>query len=429
MQKQLHVSIEGMHCNSCEMLITEELQDLKGTSDISVSFKDRSATLSIDPELVNVDDVFAAIARAGKYTATVKSNGETLIKERKIAVSSDTVVRNGNPVKITIETTADAFPTSEFIKLFERERTDAPVKTMTTASLPQKDVESTTTLLSNKRAKLDISGMHCASCAGLIERSLKKVPGVTQANVNFAAEKALIVFDEHSAKTEDLVTAVTKTGYGATIVKEGSSVDETAKRTKEINHVFHLFIRSLMLSVPMLYFMFFDFFSWFPGSSLLPYVGVISLILATPVQFWMGWGFYKGAWSSLKMKTFNMDSLIAIGTSTAYFYSLFNFINYYLINKSFIGLNGQKIPELYFETAAFLITFVMLGKWLEKRAKGQTGEAIKKLMGLQAKTARVIRDGQTLDIPIDQVVNGDTILVRPGENSGRWRSCQRILCR
>ena len=110
-----------------------------------------------------------------------------------------------------------------------------------------------------------------------------------------------------------------------------------------------------------------------------------------------------------------MDSLIAIGTSTAYFYSLFNFINYYIQNKSLIGLGGAKIPELYFETAAFLITFVILGKWLEKRAKGQTSDAIKKLMGLQAKTARVIRDGETSDIPVDQVLVGDIILVRPGE--------------
>lgn len=418
MQKHLNVSIEGMHCNSCEMLITDELRELKGTSEVLVSLKDRSASLSIDPQLISVEDVVAAISRAGEYKATIITNGATVGKEGKIAASTD-IVKNGKPIKITIETTVDAFPTSEFIKLFEPN--ESPTLSHTN-QIPQQHQnvsvqESTTSSekLSNKREKLDISGMHCASCAGLIERSLKKVPGVTQVSVNFAAEKALVVYDEHAANAEDLVAAVTKTGYGATIVREGSQVDESVKRAKEIHHVFHLFIRSLTLSAPMLYFMFFDFFSWFPGRSLLPYVGIISLMLATPVQFWMGWGFYKGMWSSLRMKTFNMDSLIAIGTSTAYVYSLFNLINYYLVNKSLLGLNGQKIPELYFETAAFLITFVLLGKWLEKRAKGQTGEAIKKLMGLQAKTARVIRNGKTLDIPVDEVVNGDTILVRPGE--------------
>jgi len=115
------------------------------------------------------------------------------------------------------------------------------------------------------------------------------------------------------------------------------------------------------------------------------------------------------------MKTFNMDSLIAIGTSVAYFYSVINYLFYYLNTKSLIGIEGNKIPELYFETAAFLITFVILGKWLEVQAKGRTSDAIKKLMGLQAKTARVIRNNQTLDIPIDQVVHDDVILVRPGE--------------
>jgi P-type Cu+ transporter len=119
--------------------------------------------------------------------------------------------------------------------------------------------------------------------------------------------------------------------------------------------------------------------------------------------------------SALKMRTFNMDSLIAIGTSVAYFYSLFNIIAYYATTNSVIGINGEKIPELYFETAAFLITFVILGKWLEAKAKGKTSEAIKKLMGLQAKTARVLRNDTTIDIPIDQVLAGDVVVVRPGE--------------
>jgi len=162
--------------------------------------------------------------------------------------------------------------------------------------------------------------------------------------------------------------------------------------------------------------MLFDFFLWIPGRAfLLPLVGIISLILTTPVQFIIGRGFYKGAWSAFRMKTFNMDSLIAIGTSVAYFYSVINYLFYYLNTKSLIGIEGNKIPELYFETAAFLITFVILGKWLEVQAKGRTSDAIKKLMGLQAKTARVIRNNQTLDIPIDQVVHDDVTLVRPGE--------------
>ncbi len=418
MQKHLNLSIDGMHCNSCETLITEELKELKGIQDISVKFKNKSADLSIDTQLLTVDEVLSAVKRAG-YTATVKTNGEALLPTEQPLEASRDIFRYGKPIKITIETTTDAFPSKEFLGLFTsspNESVPQLPQRLNTSDVSQITPKPTSELLTNKRAKLDISGMHCSSCAGLIERSLKKVPGVSQASVNFAAEKALVVFDENAAKTEDLVAAVKKTGYGASIVQDGSQVNESAKRSKEIGHLFHLFIRSLLLSAPMLYFMLFDFFTWIPGrAATLPYMGIISLLLATPVQFWMGWGFYKGMWSSLRMKTFNMDSLIAIGTSTAYFYSLFNLFNYYLVNNSLIGINGQKIPELYFETAAFLITFVLLGKWLEKRAKGQTSEAIKKLMGLQAKTARVIRNGETKDIPVDDVINGDIILVRPGE--------------
>jgi len=268
----------------------------------------------------------------------------------------------------------------------------------------------------NRKAPLSLVGMHCASCALIIEKALKKVPGVKQANVNFAAEKASVIFDENISSVNDLVEAVKKVGYKAEQIDEKDSEFDRNNREKTISGLFQKFLISLILSLPMLYFMFLDFFKWLPGAyTLMPYIGLISLILATPVQFWIGAGFYRGMWSSLKMKTFNMDSLIAIGTSTAYFYSLVNFILYYLSNGSLFGLGGEKIPELYFETAAFLITFVILGKWLEAKAKGRTSDAIRKLMGLKAKTARVVRNGTTYDIPVDEVVAGDIILVRPGE--------------
>ena len=268
--------------------------------------------------------------------------------------------------------------------------------------------------MNNKR--FSIVGMHCASCAGIIERALKKVIGVKQASVNFGSEKALVVFDETATSVDNLIKVIDKAGYKAEIINEKDTEFEHKKRAKEINDLWKKFLFSLILSLPMLYFMLLDFFKWLPGAESLPlYFGIVSLILATPVQIFSGAGFYKGMWSSLKMKTFNMDSLIAIGTFTAYLYSLYNFISYFISTGSIISLNGLKIPELYFETAAFLITFVILGKWLEAKAKGKTSDAIKKLMGLQVKTARVIREGKTLDISIDEVVHGDIVLVRPGE--------------
>ncbi|MGE5297549.1 MAG: heavy metal translocating P-type ATPase [Acidobacteriaceae bacterium] len=260
-----------------------------------------------------------------------------------------------------------------------------------------------------------LQGMHCASCAMLIERSLTQVPGVIKANVNFAAEKALINFDPQKTKTEDLIKAVEKAGYKAELADSKNPEHENHLKHHEMQGSLNRFLISALLSLPLVYFMLFDFIQNFPGKSVLPFIGIISLAIATPVQFIIGKGFYKGMWSALKMKTFNMDSLIAIGTSTAYFYSLINFAAFAARNKSLFGLDGEKIPDLYFETAVFLITFVLLGKWLEARTKGKTSEAIKKLMGLAPKTARVIRNKQTLDVPIEHVIHGDLVMVRPGE--------------
>lgn len=263
---------------------------------------------------------------------------------------------------------------------------------------------------------IKISGMHCSSCAFLIENSLKKVNGVKEAHVNYAAEKASVMFEPEQATEGDLIQAVVKAGYKAKITDPKDLEDDSHSQKIEINQQTTKFLISLVLSLPMFYFMLLDFFSFLPGAMFFaPYAGIISLILATPVQFIIGAGFYKGFWSSLKMRTFNMDSLIAIGTSVAYFYSLINYGIYVFRYRSLVGLGGSKIPELYFETAAFLVTFVVLGKLLETKAKGRTSAAIKKLMGLQAKNARVIRNGVTLDVPIDQVVKEDIVLVRPGE--------------
>ena len=263
---------------------------------------------------------------------------------------------------------------------------------------------------------LSITGMHCASCSALVTRKLKKTPGVEEANVNFAAAKAHIRFDPTQTNEEQLMAAVKAAGYGATIADEKDREADKKRRAAEIRGYRRKFILGLILSLPMLFFMVLSYMVNVPWAFPLvfvatPYMAIVSLILATPVQFYLGAGFYRGFWSSLKMGTFSMDSLIAIGTSTAYFYSLYNFIAAVAADHTVF----EHMHDLYFEVSSFLITFVLLGKWLESRAKGQTGEAIQKLMGLQAKTARVLRDGQTVDVPIEEVQAGDTVIVRPGE--------------
>lgn len=247
--------------------------------------------------------------------------------------------------------------------------------------------------------------MHCASCAALIERALKDVPGAEDVRVNFGAGKASVLLNEEAGKIEDLLAAVKKAGYRAEISTEKGIEAELQRRHQETVALFRKFLFSLLLSLPFFCFMLLDFF---PGLAwrelIMPWMGLIALLLATPIQFWLGADFYKGFWSALKMKTFNMDSLVAIGTSAAYFYSLINFI-----------VSRGQSPNLFFETSALLITFVLLGKWLEARAKSRTSDAIRKLVGLKPKTATVLRNGVEIEVPIEEVKVGETILVRPGE--------------
>ena len=460
MEKTLQLNIHGMHCASCELLIHDEVESLPGIQDVKVSSADGIGTVKIAGRDTTSTQVLEAIQRAG-YTADIVAEEEKEITSENIQIPNEVTFKTGTPFQLIMNTQMEArgkvaedttgnpvfegtlnlskitkvqvpegmeqskgyieqlIKSTQFFNVFDRmaERQNNGPATSKSAEVPSTQAASIKTESSGtKKVSLSLSGMHCTSCAGIIERSLKKVPGVSQASVNFAAEKAIITFDSSRAQVTDLVTAVKKVGYKAEEVDVKDTEHDAKKRAAEIKSYFVKFVWGAVLSLPMLYFMLMDFFSWIPAKAvLLPYVGIISLVLTIPVQFIIGRGFYKGMWSALRMKTFNMDSLIAIGTSTAFFYSLTTFVLYAVKNASLIGLNGAKIPELYFETAAFLITFVILGKWLEVRTKGKTSDSIKKLMGLQAKTARVIRNGQTLDIGVDEVVHKDIVIVRPGE--------------
>lgn len=418
---KLELKIDGMHCGSCEKLIVAELEELPGITNIKIDSKKGTGKMEVDTSKVTEETIIETIKGAGYEATSLKS----LTPSSKGVVINSVITSPDAPMKIkfSAQIEAEGMASANDLKAFLNFlTTGSPVtsNSLASSSLHSIAMEPATPTSSSQStsagsASLSLYGMHCASCAGIIEKALKKMPGVKSANVNFAAEKALIHFDD-SVKISDLIRAIEKAGYRAEEVNKADSGHESMKREMETKSLWNKFVFSLVMSLPMLYFMLLDFFPSLPGTgTLMPYVGIVSLILATPVQFIIGAGFYKGMWSSLRMKTFNMDSLIAIGTSTAYFYSLVNLILFFSKNKTVLGLAGEKIPELYFETAAFLITFVVLGKWLEARAKGRTSDAIKKLMGLQPKTARVIRNGQTLDLPIDQVVKGDIVLVRPGE--------------
>ncbi|VBB07806.1 p-type atpase phosphorylation site [Lucifera butyrica] len=252
------------------------------------------------------------------------------------------------------------------------------------------------------KVELKLTGMSCAVCANRIEKGLNKLAGVYQAAVNFAAEKAVVEYNPGEITVEEMKQAVSRLGYEAHNLAVAGEVDrEKEEREAEIGKQRFRLILAAFLSFPLLWAMGMHFFGKISAISELLQNPYLQLVLATPVQFVAGGQFYRGAYSALRNGSANMDVLVALGTSAAYFYSLVNVM--------------RGVPQLYFETSAILITLIILGKLLEAKAKGRTSEAIKALMGLQAKTARVVRNGQETDIPVEAVAAGDIIIVRPGE--------------
>ncbi|USK47921.1 heavy metal translocating P-type ATPase [Bacillus sp. CMF12] len=259
----------------------------------------------------------------------------------------------------------------------------------------------------SEKAEFDISGMTCAACANKIEKRLNKLNGVQTATVNFALESGLVEYNPDEVSVSDMKEAIEKLGYRLE-QKQESKGEKVDHRQKEIKKQKGKFIFSAILSIPLLWAMVshFEFtsFIWLPEMFMNPWV---QLALATPVQFLVGGQFYVGAYKALRNKSANMDVLVALGTSAAYFYSIY-------LSILSIGSEAHMV-ELYFETSAVLITLIILGKLFEAKAKGRSSEAIKKLMGLQAKTATVLREGKELKLPIEEVIAGDIVYVKPGE--------------
>jgi P-type Cu+ transporter len=256
-----------------------------------------------------------------------------------------------------------------------------------------------------EKVEMDITGMTCAACSARIEKGLNKLEGVLKANVNLALEKASVEYNGVVLGPSDIIKKIENLGYGAAVKEDAKeTVDH---RQKEIEKQTQKFIFSAILSLPLLWAMVghfsFTAFIWVPDMFMNPWV---QFALSTPVQFFIGKQFYVGAYKALKNKSANMDVLVALGTSAAYFYSVY---------LSFMSLGGNGSVELYYETSSILITLIILGKLFEAKAKGRSSEAIKKLMGLQAKTATVERAGGEQEIPIEEVVVGDILSIKPGE--------------
>ncbi|MFA8438557.1 heavy metal translocating P-type ATPase [Pueribacillus sp. YX66] len=250
----------------------------------------------------------------------------------------------------------------------------------------------------NEKVTLAIEGMTCAACSSRVEKGLRKVDGVIDANVNLASEKATIFFDDTKTNAEQLIERVIKTGYDAAVYEAKSAEEEKAEKEQEYKAQREAFYIGAVISLPFLVQMVGDF----TNNHQLMMPGWVQFVLATIVQFTIGWRFIRGAYNSLRGGSANMDVLVAMGTLSAYLYS------------TFLLFQGETIG-FYFEASVVIITLIILGKLLEARAKGRTSEALKKLIGMQAKVAHVLKDGVMHDVPIEDVQVDDVIVVKAGE--------------
>lgn len=345
----LSLSVTGMSCASCVKRVEDGLAGMEGVVGVSVNLPLEKATMKFDSSRVKVDDIIQKVIDLG-YEATVESI------EEPGGVSGKTIT-------------------------------------------------------------VSVGGMSCASCVKAVEDSLNSLPGV-DASINFATETAKVIFDPAKTTVDQLKTAITDAGYEVISIqdetepvgtaKEAPGKDLMERREEEFKSLRSRFIFSLSAAVLV-----------FIGSMphLFPFVKIIPettmnyilLIISTPVLFWAGRGFYTGAYKAAKHFTTDMNTLVAVGTFSAYLYSLV-----LTVNPAVITSMGLKV-HVYYDTAVMIIALILLGKMLEARAKGQTSAAILRLLDLQAKTARVVRNGEEKDIPIDEVYIDDLIIVRPGE--------------
>src|SRR6056297_81382 len=263
---------------------------------------------------------------------------------------------------------------------------------------------------SSRTVELSISGMSCANCARSIERSLSRDPAVQSAVVSFAGSNAVVTFDETKADDEHFAEIVRETGFSAAL--PGQSDEETSKQAEQTDRKEKRATRAMWTGVALTVPLFVlsmgrDFGLWGEWAQA-DWVNYLMFALATRVQFYVGRDFYVGAYRSLKSRFANMDVLVVMGTTVAYAFSIAVMI--------VLSLGSDVLGHhVYFETSATIITLVIVGHWIESRAKVRTRGAITALLNLQSKSARVLRGGKEIDLPIEQVVKGDRVLVRPGE--------------
>lgn len=405
MIKDERIAITGMSCSACASGIEKALKKTEGVKSAAVNFANEKAAIKYDADTVNLDDLYNIIEKLG-YKVIREQEKQKTKNRIQIEGMSCTACASGIEKALNktegVKNAAVNFANEKAAIEYDTDVVQLEDLYNTIENLgysvirEQADQES--------KCTINIDGMSCAACSAKIDKMLNNETGVSDAAVNLSTGKATVAFDASRIKLSELVDKINALGYNASLVTESNEDKEKERRQKEIKRLRVELIASIILSSPLLLAM----IVMLIGIDI-PFLhnAYFQLVVATPVQFIIGFKFYKNAYYALKARSANMDVLIAMGTSAAYFYSVYN--------TFFQQVPHGMMKDLYFESAVVIITLILLGKYLEAIAKGKTSDAIRKLMGLQAKTARVIVDGKERDIPIEQVSVGDVIVVRPGE--------------
>jgi len=434
--------IQGMTCDHCVKHVTQALQAVPGVKQAKVSLEPALAQVEFDAGQASLSQLQEAVSEAG-YEAEEEDDDPPSGGPQPAKAPFDLVIaKNGASPQADASISAKRQPDAGQVVLpiegmtcascvshVERALQNVPGVSQASVNLasekatvqfdPQRvkltklfdavqglgyDVSTTTTLL-------PIEGMTCASCVTTVERALQNVPGVSQASVNLASEKATV---KHTGDVSiaALTGAVRDVGYDVTQVVAGLDPleQDEQKRLKTYRALRQKVISGAVLVVPIFALTYWDkvgLGNVLPVPQQLNFF--LQLLLVLPVQFWVGAHFYRNAWLAAKHRTTDMNTLIAVGTSAAFVYSVFA-----TFAPGLFAADGVEVG-VYYDTAAAIIVLILLGRLLEQRAKGQASQAIKKLMGLQPKTARVLKAGQEVDLPILELQAGDLVVVRPGE--------------
>jgi Cu+-exporting ATPase len=459
---EVTIGVYGMTCGHCQKRVADAISSLEGIESVEVYLESERATVSFDPQKVSLDDIKGAILKAG-YSTEVEEKAQEAEAKGKAETSAtaekaDLTLGTADMVLEEQEENSQACSLTEVCKLAEKESTSISsqktgpkeitlgVSGMTCSAcalniekiLKKKEgVDSVAVNLELGRAKvsfepaiispkeiegaiesigykvekdkvtLNLQGMSCASCAANIEKILNKTDGVISASVNFPLEKAFVEFDSSRISVREIIAAVQGIGYGASV--RGETVEyedrEQISRDTEIRKQRNNLIIALVLGIPIglgNMSMMFPFLSFVPAFLSNP---IVLFILSTLVLLFPGKQFFVGTFKGFKYGVTDMNLLITAGTGSAYLIS---------VAATFFDL-GPGYNNLYYDTVAFLIIFIVLGRYLEARARGQTSAAIRKLMGLRAKTSRILVNGIEKEVPVEEVAVGDIVIVRPGE--------------